>query len=229
MPDPSATAPARHDLAPAVLSAHARRLYGDAGVLHRAMASYRPYICPFNRLLASVPMGSRVLDVGCGRGLFLGLLALTGRIRAGIGFDTSAPAIAEARAMAQRLPDPSVLKFVECDNPIAAAGDDEFDVVSVVDVLHHVPVPAQEAFFRAAAARVRTGGLLMYKDMVDHPDWRAWANSVHDLIVARQVVRYAPVSRVEGWARDVGLVERSAAHDNLLWYGHELRVFERPA
>ncbi len=234
MPNQTVTAAQQSHLAdessPATLSGHARRLYGSAGTIHRAMATYRPYICPMHRLLALVPVGSTVLDVGCGGGLFLGLLAVTERIQKSAGFDMSALAIAEAKAMADRLPDPSVVSFHLGDSPaVVPSQSDGFDVVSIIDVLHHVPTAAQEAFFRAAAARVRVGGLLLYKDMVDHPDWRAWANSVHDLVVARQVVRYAPISRVEAWAKAAGLVEKDAARENVLWYGHELRLFERTA
>lgn len=62
------------------LSRIARGLYGDASFIARTLAAWRPYICPFEVLVRAVPMGSRVLDVGCGSGLFA---ALAGGERAG--------------------------------------------------------------------------------------------------------------------------------------------------
>jgi hypothetical protein len=53
------------------------------------MQALRPLICPFDELLDLVPIGARMLDAGCGAGLFLGLLADAGRLGEGYGFDTA--------------------------------------------------------------------------------------------------------------------------------------------
>lgn len=72
---------------PAQVAALARELYVRGPAVARAMQHYRPYISPFELLIKAVPPGSRVLDIGCGSGLFLGLLCGTGRIQSGFGFD----------------------------------------------------------------------------------------------------------------------------------------------
>ena len=61
-----------------------------------------------------------------------------------------------------------------------------FDIVSVIDVMHHVPTIAQRTVIERAASRLKPGGLLVYKDMVERPRWRAWKNRLHDLVLARQ-------------------------------------------
>ena len=204
----------------------ARRLFGDSSLLS-TVQRYRPFICPFAELIEQVPSGSDVLDIGCGAGLYLGLLASLGRIRGGVGFDASASAIAAARNMSQKVA-PIRLDFrrlgVDEQWP-----DGMFDAVSLIDVMHHVPIPVRPDVIRQAADRVRSGGLFIYKDMVRRPLWRAAANRAHDLVMARQWISYEPVEAVEAQCRALGLELVHGQDINMLWYGHELRVFRRPA
>jgi 2-polyprenyl-3-methyl-5-hydroxy-6-metoxy-1,4-benzoquinol methylase len=100
-------------------------------------------------------------------------------------------------------------------------------VVSLIDVLHHVPPGRQRAFFAGAVARVRTGGILLYKDMCRSPLWRAWANRAHDLLLARQWIHYVPLARLEAWAAEEGLqLVHRRAYARLV-YGHELLVMRK--
>lgn len=216
-------------LDPTSLSKAAAALYPDLSPISRAKAKYRPYICPFHVVLPLVPTGSSVLDIGCGNGLLLGLLAVTGKVRAGAGYDLSEDAVVQARGMAKSINTGATLTFFVGDSPACVPGGvGDFDVVTMVDVLHHVPPAHQAGFFQSAASRVRPGGLLIYKDMVNFPDWRAYTNVMHDIVLAGQRSRYAPMSAVEQWAGTAGLVTRERGRFDMLWYGHELRVFERP-
>lgn len=216
-------------LDPDALSKAAAALYPDVGPISRAKAKYRPYICPFHVVLPLVPTGSSVLDIGCGNGLLLGLLAVTGRMREGAGYDLSESAVGQAREMARSITMGAKLTFYVGDSPACVpGGGGDFDVVTMVDVLHHVPPAHQAGFFAAAASRVRPGGLLIYKDMVNFPDWRAYTNVMHDIVLAGQRSRYAPTSAVEQWAESAGLTTRERGRFDMLWYGHQLRVFERP-
>lgn len=202
----------------------ARKLY--EGIPGSHFQKWRPAICPFEALVTLVPRESEVLDVGCGSGLFLGLLAQCGRIRRGTGFDSNADAIARAECMRARLQQPDSIVFEYRDaQEVWPTGP--FDVVSVIDVMHHVPPAAQRSIIERAASRLKPGGLLIYKDMVEHPKWRAWMNRLHDLVLVREWINYAPLQSVCDWAQAAGLQEIHRAHFNLLWYGHELVVFRR--
>jgi 2-polyprenyl-3-methyl-5-hydroxy-6-metoxy-1,4-benzoquinol methylase len=104
----------------------------------------------------------------------------------------------------------------------------EFTVVALIDVMHHVPVASQRDVFRKAARIIRPGARLVYKDMALRPRWRAWANTLHDLILARQWVHYVPMAAIQEWAAAEGLVLVRSYSVNRLWYGHEFAVFVRP-
>lgn len=211
---------------PGDLAKTAAGLYIDGPRFLRNVQIYRPYICPFGELMAAVPAGARVLDVGCGGGLFLGLLASEGTITDGLGIDTSESAIRLARQMTGRLPAGCHLDF-----EVRAVLDDwparTFDAVSIIDVIHHVPPKNQKAVFDRASLAVGDNGLLIYKDMCKTPAWRAWTNRAHDLIMARQWVHYVHPQRVVQWAEEAGLAVVGTERINNFWYGHDLLVFRR--
>ncbi|HVU63096.1 MAG TPA: class I SAM-dependent methyltransferase [Phycisphaerales bacterium] len=216
------------------LSRAAREMLVSGPAVAVRLQHLRPYICPFEKIMAHVPRGSRVLDVGCGRGLLLGLLQRAGLLdrsagaaRASVGFDLARSSVASGRMLARRTGAMRHLRFEHRDAAHTwPGGDGQFDVVTIVDVMHHVPQGIRRGLIRQAAARLRPGGRLIYKDMAAR-SWRTMFNTMHDLAVARELVRYTPVAMVEQWARDAGMRLEKAEDFDVLWYGHELRVFAR--
>lgn len=212
-------------MTPAEAAATAAALYVDAPPVARLFQRLRPRICPLEAVVARVPPGARVLDIGCGSGLLLALLAADGRLGAGVGIDSSARALAVAERMRARLPDPACVRLERRDAGDLPAGP--FDVVALIDVLHHVPPARQRDAVLAAATRVAPGGLLLVKDISPRPRWRALMNRLHDLVLARQWVHHVEGDAIAAWCADAGLaVERHPRIDRW-WYGHELVVARR--
>ncbi len=183
----------------------ARALYARAPLRARALARLRPTICPFERILPLVPRGAAALDIGCGAGLWLGLLAELGRIRSGLGIDADARAIAVARAMAAARPAgaaPLAFSAVRAEDPWPAGG---CDAVCLIDVLHHLPREIQLPTVARAARAVPPGGVLIYKDMAPRPLGYALANRAHDLLLAHDWIHHRPLSEVERTAQAEGL------------------------
>lgn len=225
-PHPAGSPPAPKSWSPTDLHRLARGLFpsGTGSLTFRLLQHYRPFICPFDALIPLIPADSRVLDVGCGGGLWLGLLAATGRLAEGVGFDSSTSAISLAQQMRVPASHAGKLRF-EHRGVQDPWPDGLFDVVSIIDVMHHVPLAHQAQVIDLAASRVAQGGLLIYKDMCRRPAWRALANRAHDLVMARQWIHYAPVEKVSTWAVSAGLRCQHAGSLPRWWYGHELRVF----
>ncbi|WP_181779500.1 class I SAM-dependent methyltransferase [Pseudonocardia pini] len=98
----------------------------------------------YERVLAGVPEGSTVLDVGCGPGVFAAFALGRGLQVTGLDADRSALAVAEKTALGAR--------FVLGD---AHQLDGEYDLVALVQVLAHVTNPLQ--VLKEAA---RVGGLV---------------------------------------------------------------------
>jgi len=133
-------------------------------VLHRAFGHYPPahrihilirfFTCPFLRTVDDVPIGTRVLEIGSGHGLF-GVLITEERAREVIAVE---PDLAKSV-----LPSPSakIRKVAGYDESVRGT----FDVVVVYDVTYRMPAEERREFFRRAFDRVAPGGLLLWKDM----------------------------------------------------------------
>lgn len=206
------------------------RLYADAPLLSRSLAAARTYICPMQPLLADVPTNARVLDIGCGNGLLLVLLHATSRCASSVGVDPNAQAMAVAGRALSRVyatDDPPQGGFVAATDP-AAWPEGPFDAVTLVDAMHHVAPGQQRPVFNAACAKLAPGGTLVYKDMCARPFWRATANRLHDLLMARQWIHYVPLADVKRWGTENGLILHSEAYYSRYGYGHEKLVFRKP-
>lgn len=212
----------------------ARRLFAAEKGFRARLQEWRPAICPIEEVLLHVPPHSRVLDVGCGAGLVLGVLASLRPLTAGVGIDADAAAIGRARRMAERLTarnddlqgDQPPLEFALSEN-IADWPAGPFDVVLLVDVLHHVSPSAQRTFLEAVFARVRPGGRFIYKDMASRPLLYAIANRLHDLVLAREHIHYVEPSVVQAVAESHGCRLVHRRHVRQWWYAHDLLVFDK--
>ena len=53
------------------------------------------------------------------------------------------------------------------------------------------------------------------------------ASRMHDLVIAREWIYLVDMPVIDEWAGACGLERVHDASIDMLWYGHELRVYER--
>jgi len=109
----------------------------------------------------------RILDVGCGFGLFAAYFGQTHPQRRIVGVDPSARRIGMARTVAEKLGlrDHS---FVVGDVRDAAL-EGPFDAIYVLDVMHHLPREDQEQVLERFRSLLAPGGMLIIKDITTEP------------------------------------------------------------
>jgi 2-polyprenyl-3-methyl-5-hydroxy-6-metoxy-1,4-benzoquinol methylase len=145
--------------------------------------------------LASAPLeamagrarGTTLLDVGCGHGALVALLAEGRPERRVVGIDPDARKIAWAEASVGRLPNvelrTTTIEALAAERPAA------FDCVLVADVLYLLAPAAWPAFLEAARRLLRPGGLLVLKEAEDDGSWRAvkalWQERLMVLLLRR--------------------------------------------
>ena len=200
-------------------------LYEAAPTLQRVMASHRHRICPTEPILAHIPDDSSILDVGCGIGFFMVTFALHKRLKRGVGFDINPRVIAVAQEAARNLPHVD-LRF-HCEKSVTDLDDGPFDVVTMIDVIHHIPPELQKSFFCDCFATIAPGGRMVFKDMAQRPMWMSLFNRFHDLTLARQIIHYVPLDTIKQWAAEMGFFPVVEDSYHKLAYAHELLVLER--
>lgn len=114
-----------------------------------------------------LPDEGRILDVGCGFGLFAAYFGQTHARRSIVGIDPNARRIAMAERVARKL---------ELGNHRFIAGDvrdarieGPFDAVYMLDVMHHIPAEAQRGVLERLRDMLAPGGVLLIKDITTEP------------------------------------------------------------
>lgn len=179
-----------------------RAQYHELGIRQRAYLAIRWLVCPFDRVLALVPDRGRLLDVGCGSGIWLTYLAQErpGLELHGVDPDARKLTLARRSGLAPRF---HLHEGLLEDVPAAA-----FDVVTVLDVLCLVPDEVKAAILRASFRALSPGGTIVLKDADTRPWWKYAPTKLEELI-AVHVLRMT-VGR--------------PAFQSLDWYAHALET-----
>ena len=136
--------------------------------------------CPFPPLVEALPTAGRVLEVGCGHGLFSVYVAERSPGLQVCGVDIDAGKIAVADATAGTSPRSS---FAVADPDVLPAGP--WDAVVLVDVLYLLDEAGQRELLASCASVLAPGGVLLVKDMDTRPRWKAWWNNVQETLSVR--------------------------------------------
>jgi 2-polyprenyl-6-hydroxyphenyl methylase/3-demethylubiquinone-9 3-methyltransferase len=120
------------------------------------------------RRLRSTADGRRVLEVGCGDGIFTSSLAAEYRDAEVLGIDVVGRPGHLFEGDRQR-----VGFRMQTVQALEASGPEPFDVVVISDVLHHVPMPDRDALLTSARRLAGDRGVLFVKE------WERRRNPAH--------------------------------------------------
>lgn len=175
----------------------------------------RPLICPFGRILYCIKdtENKNFLDIGCGDCSFLFLVKKYKNFGKLSGIDIK---------ITQKTIDTcnkNNIKIYKSDS-FSVLGDNKYDVVSIIDVLHHVERHKRLEFINNALDLVRPGGQLIIKDMNNRPFFHAFMNRIHDLIFARQFINYISSNELENYIKSNGFSVLNAGKIIMFVYSH---------
>jgi len=157
--------------------------------------------------------GLSVLDVGCGGGLLTEAMAIRGAHA--LGIDLSPTAIAVAREHAQQ----QAAAHLDYRNiGLEQLAEDQFDVITCLEMLEHVPDPA--AILRAIAGHLKGGGHLIVstinRNIISYLGAVVAAEYILKLVPkgTHDYQRFIKPSELALWARQAGLTlqHQSALH-----------------
>jgi 2-polyprenyl-6-hydroxyphenyl methylase/3-demethylubiquinone-9 3-methyltransferase len=132
---------------------------------------------------ARVPLsGKNVIDIGCGGGILSESMARKGATVTGIDLSKKALKVADLHSLESGV---EVRYKLIAAEDMALAEPGQFDVVTCMEMLEHVPDPA--AIVRAAATLVKPGGHLLFSTINRNPKAYLFA-----VIGAEYVLRMLP-------------------------------------
>lgn len=114
--------------------------------------------------LASIN-GKAVLDVGCGGGILSDAMARSGATVTGIDLATKSLKVAQLHALETQTPNVTYREVSA--EALAAEAPAQFDVVTCMEMLEHVPDPA--SIVKACAALVKPGGWVFFSTLNRNP------------------------------------------------------------
>jgi SAM-dependent methyltransferase len=112
----------------------------------------------FEGLAARLPRAGTVVDLGAGEGLLAHVLVAEAPARRVVAVDHDGARMARLRASSQGLPIEAVAA------PMEAYAIPACDGVALVDVMHYLEAPAQDALLRRAHDALRPGGVLVLRE-----------------------------------------------------------------
>jgi 2-polyprenyl-3-methyl-5-hydroxy-6-metoxy-1,4-benzoquinol methylase len=186
-------------------------LYRDAPPAVRAHVRVRWATCPFRAVAAQLPPGGRVLEVGCGHGVFSLLAATSSPAHSVVGVDVDERKVPHARAAAARARE----QGADCEITVAPPGelpDGPWDAIVVVDVLYLLDARTQQGLVADCARLLAPGGTLAVKEMDLAPRWKFRWNVTQETLAVRVLgitvgseLTFPAPAEVGGWMAGAGL------------------------
>ena len=174
----------------------------------------RPWICPFEKFIFSIPNNKSVFDIGCGDGVFLYLIAILRKPKILYGVDVIDTDLDAVKTVFKRVKYKKISTFLDWP-------EDKFDVVTVIDVLHHIKPEEQSLFVKKTIDKINPGGTLIIKDMNTRPFFCAFMNILHDLIFAKQLIKYFSFEKLKNIIEENGLIIQEVDSKIIFWYSHK--------
>ena len=222
---------------PTVAGRAALALFADAPWSVRAHVLLRWWSAPFPAAAEALPASGRMLEIGCGHGLFAGYAALSEPGRTVVGVDIDAGKIACARAAARQLdrgPDEGRLTFDRAESGAVPPGP--WDGIAVIDMLYLLPRAQQRVLLSEAIAELAPGGVLVIKEMGTVPRWKVRLNTWQETISVRllhltagSAFDFVDPATMAGWLEERGLTTMLARLDRGRLHPHHLLVGTRTA
>jgi len=183
-------------------------------------------ICPFLAVETYVPRSGKVVDLGCGNGVFSNLLKLGSPSRQVVGFDLDPKKIKAARDVHKDITglEFQVANITDMDYPSA-------DVFSLVDVLYLIPRREQEDMLRKCCRALSSGGALILKDMDTQPRWKYFWNVLQETLAVKIIgftlggkFYFRERADYLRLLRGIGFRVKAVPLDKGYWYPHILYV-----
>lgn len=188
-----------------------------------AYAKLRGIICPFEKILCYIPNRGNVLDLGSGYGIFCTVLSKAKPDLKVLGIELDKKRVNIANKKYQT----ASLNFIAGDIT-KYTFDKKFDIVTCIDVFHHIPIQYHDTITSKLYENLKLGGRLIIKDMDDTPYYKYIWNYLHDAFVTRSLqMNYVSKKAMIDLVTRHGFSIQEVKDISNILYSHYLVVCER--
>ena len=185
----------------------ALRLYKGHGAGIRAFVRLRHLLSPLEILENWVSGEGKILDIGCGHGLFTNYMALKSPSRQVLGIDPSPTKIGAAKKTESLMPNVHYLLGEISD----LSENGSFDAITIVDVLYLLPESKQREIMTDCYRLLSDSGTLILKTQDTRPRWRYALTLVQEKIMVGagatfgdKNLHFMPVTKARRMLREAG-------------------------
>jgi 2-polyprenyl-3-methyl-5-hydroxy-6-metoxy-1,4-benzoquinol methylase len=170
-----------------------------------------------------LPASGRILDIGCGFGLFSLYFAAMEPGRELVGLDTDDERISYARASGVKLGLDNV--SYQTRDAQAVESDGQFEAIYLLDLIHHLPKEDVPEFLEKVRGLLSPGGILLVKEVEDRPRWKMYFTLLLDrLMVGSEPIHYWAEPELTLLLTGLGFEVRRHRMKDFLPYPHILYV-----
>ena len=172
-----------------------------------------------------LPESGRILDAGCGFGLFSLYYALRYPTRRLTGFDLSPTRIEMAQHVARSLQVEQRVSFHVKDVTTFGGGPDVFHAAYMLDILHHVPSATHKSLIKAIHDALAPDGILVLKDIDAYPWWKVFFTWTLDMLMSPQhPPKYIARTNMVAMLSEAGFDVKAHSMLDILPYPHVLYI-----
>ncbi|MBL7854168.1 MAG: class I SAM-dependent methyltransferase [Cyclobacteriaceae bacterium] len=179
-----------------------------------------------NLLLSFIGREDRLLDIGCGSGQFALLAAEFCRPVSITGIEVSAVLIEHAKRLFQNGNYETKIEFSLYNGTDLPEFVTQASIVSVIDVLHHIPKDLQISFLQQLYLKMSPGATLLLKDIDGASAW-VWFNKFHDLLLGGGPGNEFALAAITKECLRIGFTIEHVVKTRMYWYDHYLLALKK--
>ncbi len=153
------------------------KIYSRLGLLQGLYTIIRMVLVPFEKIEKVIPKEGKILDLGCGNGLFSHFMYLTSKKRSIIGVDIDENRVHTAQLTVNGM---KSIEFFHGDVNNIKLYDAQ--IITLIDLLHHLAYKDQENLLERIYKKIENQGIVIIKDLNRRPRWKYMLHYVHDTV-----------------------------------------------